>query len=106
MGLWDKIGAGFSLANKFKEIIFKAICSPKQSTIIAYFGAEIKNIFADESKDKADKICAALDTIVAFRREKREDYKEIFVILEKILDEYEKNSKDIKAQLKTLLADF
>ncbi|AFH99444.1 hypothetical protein HPSH169_03740 [Helicobacter pylori Shi169] len=100
--MFSKICSSFKLANLFKGFLFKRIASPMQSTRIVNMILNIKNALESEN-DPSNKIGKTLDLIVGFKKENPQDFDELFQILKELIQEYEKNPKEVKQNLTEIL---
>lgn len=101
--MFDKFFSAFKLASDFKGLIFTRLSSPLQSAKIASFFWDLKGIFKAKN-DTSEMIGKVLDKVVEFKKENPETYKELFVILDELLENYEKNPSEIKKNIKQLLS--
>ncbi|GAA8660494.1 hypothetical protein HpBT335_14380 [Helicobacter pylori] len=100
--MFSKICSSIKLANLFKGFLCKRIASPVQSARIANMVLDIKNVFEKEN-DPSNKIGKTLDLIVGFKKENPQDFDELFQILKDLIQEYEKNSDEVKQNLTEII---
>lgn len=91
---YNKFFSALSLANVFKNTIFKHISNPAQSARIISFVLEIKSIFSKNSKDKA--LIKTFDELVEYKNRYPQDFDEIFETFKELLNEYEKTRAKLK----------
>lgn len=85
----------------FKDSVWKRITSPIRTVKVVKFVYDLIQV-AENSSDEADNICDTLDFVVKFKRENPQEYREIFVILEDFLVDYEKNADEFRKKIREI----
>lgn len=98
----DKISSSLSLASLFKGVLFKRLSSPMQTASIVNFCLELKKTYENE-KDQAQMIFKILELVNDFKKNKPQDYAELFVILDEVLENFDENKAEFKKALENLL---